>query len=281
MKRAGDRARPGLARDQDLHPRPRGARVAERDPARPSVRLPRHRVVRRRDAADDRLRAGRLALLGRRSGLGPARTGQHHARLLRARCDRPRLVGRRVLARDVGDPPPSGGIRPGTTPRCALPRGACCWRARTSRTAGRVSSTARSNPACAPAPGGLAAPPFRDRPDAWRLASRTQGCLAPASPGLLRTSAGRRVASTATAPSALTITGLSSISSSPPSSSSSPHRSISRAAPATSTGADRGRRSAAPPPSTPAARARSGPRRPAAGRSRRRRAVPSRSHRAR
>ena len=56
----GDRPGPGLARDQDLHPRRRRADLPERDPAGAPVRLPRHRVhERRRHAGDDRLRLRR------------------------------------------------------------------------------------------------------------------------------------------------------------------------------------------------------------------------------
>jgi hypothetical protein len=62
----------GLARDQDLHSRARGARAAEHDPSRSSVRLPRHRDrVRGWDAVADRLR-GRCQRLRRSRSAGRA-----------------------------------------------------------------------------------------------------------------------------------------------------------------------------------------------------------------
>ena len=65
---AGHRARPGVTRHQDLHPRPRPRDHAELDPAAAPVRLPGDRgAVRRRHADADRVRP-------RRVGVGRQRT---------------------------------------------------------------------------------------------------------------------------------------------------------------------------------------------------------------
>ncbi len=79
-----DRARPGVARDQDLHPRPRRATRSELDPARTPVRLPRHRIARReRLAAHDRLRDRRRALRRRRPARGSGPTRRTSCRAMR------------------------------------------------------------------------------------------------------------------------------------------------------------------------------------------------------
>ena len=107
-KRARDRARAGLARDQDLHPRARRARVAERDPARSPVRVPRHRgAVRRRDAAADRVRDRRRALrrrpTWRRCSASSTRSCPGYEVLDATAHD---WLADELLARDLGDPPP-------------------------------------------------------------------------------------------------------------------------------------------------------------------------------
>ena len=122
------------------------AALAERDPRRTPVRLPRHRdAARRRHAGDDRLRPRRRAPATRATSPRVQRDARRRScpGYEVARRDRPRLARRRVLARHLGDPSPRL-VRAATTPRCSGPRAACYWPAPTSRTAGPASSTARS-----------------------------------------------------------------------------------------------------------------------------------------
>ena len=146
----GDRARPGLARHQDLRPRRRRARTRRTRSGPGTVRLPGHRDRARDDGSQiaDRLRPRRRApatpatcraVQRAMDEILPGYAG--------ARRDRPRLAGRRVLARHVGDPPARLVHAPPR--RDAAARGsACCWPAPTSPTAGRASSTAPSSRGC-------------------------------------------------------------------------------------------------------------------------------------
>ena len=141
--------------------RARGAgRAPERDPPRPSVRLPRHRgAARRRDAAADRLRPRRRAL---RRGRPRRPSSARSTRSSRATRWSPRR-------RTTGSPTSSRAARGRSTgpgwythhhAELRRPEGrGSCSRARTSRTAGRGSSTARSSRGCARA---LLRPACRD-----------------------------------------------------------------------------------------------------------------------
>ena len=169
----GDRARPGLARDQDLHPRARSAGAAEHDPARASVRLPRHRVAARgRDADHDRLRDRRSALDAADLRGRAARARRDHPRLRRC-STRPPTTGSRTSSRsEPGRSTGPAGTR-ATTPRCAAPRAACCSPAPTSPTAGPGSSTGRSSRAPRRRVGGCARRAVAERPPRGRIVEAT------------------------------------------------------------------------------------------------------------